>query len=119
VARVLICEPHADIRSLLAFVVGRLGHDATLSDGSCEQLRDVDAFVLEPGDADALALAAWAREHLPGLALVCTSIYPSWPEVEALHPDAYLVKPFPLLRLEDALADALARRTGAPAAVAT
>jgi CheY-like chemotaxis protein len=116
VARILICEPHADIRALLEFVVLRLGHEAAVADGSREQLLEADALVLEPGDGDALALASWAREHLPGLALVCTSIYPSWPDVEALRPDAYLVKPFPLLRLEHALAAALERRVASPAA---
>jgi CheY-like chemotaxis protein len=109
-ARVLICEPHADIRSLLAFVVRRLGHDPVVSDGGRDQLLGIDALLLEPGDERALALAAWARERVPARAHVRTSILPPWARVEALRPDAYLVKPFPLHRLEQALAAALARR---------
>lgn len=107
-ARILLCEPHSDIRSLLSFVVRRLGHEPVVPDGTRAQLHGVDAIVLEPGDAGALELASWAREHTPATAIVCTSIYPAWPGVEALRPDAYLVKPFPLFRLERALTDALA-----------
>lgn len=108
VARVLICEPHADVRSLLAFVVRRIGHEPVFFDGDREQARGVDAIVIEPGEAAALELASWARAHLPGVPVICTSIFPSWPQTAALHPDAYLVKPFPLYELEHALATALA-----------
>ena len=114
-ARILICEPHGDIRALLSFVVRRLGHEPVVSDGSRTQLFAVDAIVLEPGDEEARALAVWVREHTPNTAIVCTSIYPPWEEVEALCPDAYLVKPFPLFQLEDALLSALESRVGAPA----
>lgn len=107
VSRVLIHEPHADIRSLLTFVVERLGHEAVVADGTTKQLLGADAFLLEPGADEALALAAWARANIQRIAIVCASIYPPWPEVEALRPDAYLVKPFPLFRLEHALATAL------------
>jgi DNA-binding NtrC family response regulator len=108
VARILICEPHADIRTMLSFAVRRLGHEAVVSDGSREQLFGVDAVVLEPGCEEALELAAWTREHVPGIAIVCTSIYPPWGATEALRPDAYLLKPFALYQLEHALSEALA-----------
>jgi DNA-binding response OmpR family regulator len=114
-ARILICEPHPDIRSLLSFVVRRLGHEPVISDGSRTQLFGVDAVVLEPGHEEALGLATWVREHAPSTAIVCASIYPPWGDTEALHPDAYLVKPFPLFRLENALASALERRGAASA----
>jgi hypothetical protein len=109
-ARVLIGEPHADVRSLLTFAVRRLGHEPVVSDGSREQLADVEAFVFEPGSEPALDLATWAREHTREVALVCASIFPPWRATEALAPRAYLVKPFLLADLEQALADALAAR---------
>jgi CheY-like chemotaxis protein len=107
VARILICEPHVDVRTMLTFAVGRLGHEAIVSDGSHEQLFGIDAIVLEPADEDALALATWTREHVPGIAIICTSIFPPWRAAEALQPDTYLVKPFALYQLEHALAEAL------------
>jgi hypothetical protein len=107
-ARVLINEPHPDVQSLLGLVVRRLGHEPVLSDGTREQLLDVEAYVFEPGDEVALGLAVWARTHAPAVALVCTSIFPPSAETDALAPLAYLVKPFPLHRLESALRAALA-----------
>jgi hypothetical protein len=107
---VLIGEPHADVRSLLSFVVRRLGHEPVASDGSREQLLGVDAYVFEPGHPVAYVLAAWARDHAPAVRLVCASIYPPGHETDALAPDAYLVKPFPLDRLESVLATVLTGR---------
>ncbi len=114
-ARILICEPHPDIRSLLVFVVRRLGHEPVLADGSETQAADVDAIVLEPGSTEARRVAAWARLHAPEVALVCTSHFPRGPEADALAPDAYLVKPFPLVRLEAAIRAALRGRAVASA----
>ncbi|HSP71794.1 MAG TPA: hypothetical protein VLN26_05445 [Gaiellaceae bacterium] len=111
-ARVLICEPHPDIRSLLSFVVRRIGHEPVLFDGDREQARGVHAIVIEPGEDTALELGSWARANLPAVPILCTSIFPPWPATAALHPDAYLVKPFPLYELEHALTAALDRRRG-------
>jgi DNA-binding response OmpR family regulator len=110
VARILICEPHADIRTMLSFVVRRLGHEPLVSDGSHDQLFGVDAVVVEPGCAESLATAEWTREHAPDVAIVCTSIYPASHKSVTLKPDAYLVKPFPLYELENALSSALGQR---------
>jgi hypothetical protein len=113
VGRVLINEPHADVRALLTFVVRRLGHEAVLADGTLDQLVGADAYVFEPGHDAALALAAWARQHAPRVALVCASIFPPGHATAALEPDAYLVKPFPLEQLEHALVAALRERVAA------
>ena len=109
-ARVLINEPHVDVRALLTFVVRRLGHEPVLADGSLDQLLGADAYVFEPGHDAALALAAWARQHAPRVALLCASIFPPGHATDALEPDAYLVKPFPLEQLERALIEALGER---------
>lgn len=115
-ARVLICEPHADIEALLELVVRRLGHEpVTQTSGDADPLR-VQAAVIEPGDADGLALGRRLRAQ--GVPVLFTSIYPADPEVLALKPAAYLVKPFPLYALERALEAALAQPVRAAAAAA-
>jgi DNA-binding response OmpR family regulator len=104
VARILIVEPHADIRALLELVVRRLGHEPVLHpDGDAGT---VDAAVIEPGEAPGLQLAGRLRER--GVPLLFASIFPADHEVLALEPCAYLVKPFPLYSLEAALTLALA-----------
>jgi DNA-binding response OmpR family regulator len=105
VARILIVEPHADIRSLLELVVRRLGHEPVVHAGGLEP-PDVDAAVIEPGEGFGLVLARSLKEL--GVPLLFTSIFPADREMLELQPAAYLVKPFPLYALEAALAVALA-----------
>jgi len=100
-----VAEPHADVRSLLEVVVERLGHDAVVANGADPDGADVEAAVIEPGEAAGLELAR--RLHARAVPLVFTSIYPATPEVMALGPVAYLVKPFALYALERAVTDAL------------
>jgi len=111
VARVLIVEPHADVRALLEIVVTRLGHEAVVQSSS-ELDRAVDAAIIEPGEGFGLEVAQRLHDfHVP---LVFASIYPPSNETVVLAPVAYLVKPFALYALEHALEDALAET---PAAV--
>jgi DNA-binding response OmpR family regulator len=105
VARILIVEPHADIRSLLELVVRRLGHEPVVHKGGAEP-PDVEAAVIEPGEGHGLSLARSLKEA--GVPLLFTSIFPPDRDVLELEPSAYLVKPFPLYALEAALAVALA-----------
>lgn len=103
-ARILIVEPHGDIRSLLEIVVIRLGHEPVLHEGLGEVVANVDAAVIEPGEGNGLLLARRLREQ--GVPVIFTSIFPPSSETLALEPTAYLVKPFALYALEKALADA-------------
>jgi len=105
VAKILIVEPHADIRSLLELVIRRLGHEPVVHTGGLEP-PDVDAAVIEPGEGHGLPIARLLKEA--GVPLLFTSIFPADREVLELQPSAYLVKPFPLYALEAALAVALA-----------
>jgi DNA-binding NtrC family response regulator len=105
VARILIVEPHGDIRSLLEIVITRLGHEPVVHGGVDEELDSVDAAVIEPGEGVGLALAQRLRER--GLPVIFTSIFPPSPEALELEPMGYLVKPFALYALEDALTAAL------------
>jgi CheY-like chemotaxis protein len=111
VARILIVEPHSDIRSLLEHVVRRLGHEAVYPDGSGGPVPDVDAAVIEPGDFAGLRFARQVREL--GCPVVFTSIFPAEREALDLEPAAYFVKPFALQELEEALVAALAEPTAA------
>jgi len=105
VSRVLVVEPHRDIRSLLEIVIARLGHEAVVYDGAEERLSDVDAAVIDPGKRADLLLAQRLRARC--VPTILTSIFPPEREALDLGPIAYLVKPFPLYALEDALAAAL------------
>lgn len=105
-ARILICEPHDDTIALLELVVRRLGHQPLVYVAGDPEALDVDAAVIEPGDAACLQMAQ--RLRVRGIPLLFTSIYPPEADTLDLDPAAYLVKPFPLYALERALEEALA-----------
>ena len=115
-ARILICEPHDDIRALLELVVRRLGHEPEIYRGPAVAQLGVDVAVIEPGEPDGVRLAESLRaQNVP---VLFTSIYPATAELLELGPSAYLVKPFPLDALERALTEALAPAPTAAAATA-
>src|SRR3954452_22118851 len=107
VARILIVEPHADIRALLEHVVRRLGHEPVVAEWYRTDLPDVQAAVIEPGDPHGIPFARMLRER--GVAFVFASIFPAERESLELEPAAYFVKPFALNELESALETALER----------
>jgi hypothetical protein len=107
-ARILISEPHPDLRALLEAIVRRIGHEPI---GHGELTEDDDApavMILEPASAVDLAAAARLRRRLESLPIICTSIGPPDEATRDLQPVAYLLKPFHLGDLEDAIASALA-----------
>ena len=106
-ARILISEPHPDLRVLIEAVVRRTGNEPV---GQADLIDD-DApavMILEPSSADGLAAAARWRGQLGELPIICTSIYPPSDESCALGPVAHLIKPFRLRELEAAILTALA-----------
>ena len=113
-ARILIIEPHPEVRDLLVRAVGRLGHESIV-DADVSSPAAVDVVLLEPADPVALRVASAMRKAC-GTATVCVSIYPPSSEAAALEPVAYLLKPFTLRELEHALAAALATAEPATAA---
>jgi DNA-binding response OmpR family regulator len=118
--KVLVCEPHSEVRALLGHVVERLGHEAVYPTGRRGEVvvGDVDVLLLEPADRDARVAAESLRARREGLPIVCVSIDPEPERVAYLQPLAYLVKPFGLADLERALcaaAESVAARVSAPA----
>lgn len=108
-ARILVLEPYPEIRDLLSHVIAGLGYEPVLHSGAREAPPDVDVLLLEPGYPSGLDIARELRRRSPQLPIVCLSIYPPTPEVAALDPVAYIVKPFALTTLQRALEDAVAR----------
>ena|SRR5919109_3235066 len=104
VAKVLICEPHPEVRELLGRVVTRLGHEPLHDDA---ELSRVDAIVLEPAHAPSVERAAAFRAVDQATPVVCASIEVPHAGSRMLAPIAYLVKPFALPDLEHALCRAL------------
>jgi len=112
--RILIAEPHVDVRSLFEFVVERLGCEPiSLTRGDADDLPEIDAMIVEPAAPAALGLAQSVRARLPDLPIVCASIFPAEPGALELAPLAYLEKPFGLSELEYVLRLAIDRRAAA------
>jgi len=109
VGKVLICEPHPEVRELLQRIVVRLGHEPLLEDA---RLQMVDAILLEPAHAPSVERARAFRAVDGDTPIVCTSI--EFPDAGSrrLDPVAFLIKPFALPDLERALGEALAKSNG-------
>jgi DNA-binding response OmpR family regulator len=110
VMRILVIEPHAEVRALLGHVVERLGHEAVFPSGRHGEVLpdgDVDVLLLEPADSSARTMATRLRRRRQELPIVCASIYPDFEPLDGLRPFAYLVKPFALGELERALCAAV------------
>ena len=106
-ARILISEPHPDLRVLLEAIVRRTGHEP-VGHGELAVDEAPAVMILEPASAADLAAAAGLRRRLEHLPIICTSILPPSEQARALGPVAYLIKPFRLAELETAIASALA-----------
>jgi hypothetical protein len=92
------------------FPTGR--HNDALPDGA------VDVVLLEPADPTALGAAEKLRRRNGALPVVCASIHPGSERAGGLGPVAYLLKPFALSELEQALCLAV-ESAPAPAALAS
>ncbi len=106
-AQVLISEPHADVRRLFEHMVTRLGHDplaVTALNG--DVVASADVLLVEPAEPAGAALAQVAQHLRPSLPIICVSIAPPMLEL-GLIPTAYLLKPFSLGELREALSAAL------------
>jgi CheY-like chemotaxis protein len=105
-ARILIHEPHPDVRVLLEAIVRRAGHHP-VGHGELTSDDAPELMILEPASAESLAAANRLRSRLEDLPIICTSVLPPSSESQALGPVAYLLKPFRLFELEAAISAAL------------
>ncbi len=104
----LIIEPHEEIRPLYAAVVRGLGHEAAFFD---DTTAEPDVVLVEPAYPESFDAALRLRLAHPDLPIVCASIHePTEQTVRALQPSTYLLKPFSLAELTDALQLALSQR---------
>lgn len=108
-ACVLLSEPDPDVRRLLTAVLERAGHEAVAISGRPDaELPEGDILVAEPAYGEGHRQAWALRRRDPSLPIVLVSILPPESALLALAPSAYLVKPFPIARLEQVVAEALA-----------
>ena len=106
VTRVLIYEPHPEVRGFLVRLVEHLGYEPV----PCEEETappDGEILLLDTASEDALELARSLRRVNPLLPLVCAGNEMPCPDVLALEPVAFLVKPFTIAECELALGQAL------------
>ena len=92
--RVLIAEPNADVRELLALMVRRLGYDAVESG-------EVDVMLLEPACEVSRALLAEYGDEAPPV--ICLSIYPREDGLAPASSVAYLTTPSSVGAIANAL----------------
>jgi DNA-binding NtrC family response regulator len=114
-ARILISEPHDDVRRLLERMVTRLGHEPiAVRAPTPQQLTSADAFVLEPTAPIGAVLAQAAHLIDPSLPLICASVTAPPLELAELGISftATLVKPFTFEQLSAAIERALRARRG-------
>ncbi len=102
IPRVLILEPHDDVRMLLELSMERLGYEAVAPADA--DPGEVDAVVLEPSWTQGHALLSRLGDDIPPV--VCLSIYPRESGFAPPESVAYLTKPATLVELGDALRNA-------------
>ena len=108
-ARILVAEPYPEIRQLLEHIVAGLGFEPVVPNSAApETLEEIDVLLLEPGLPGGVELATKLREANPALPILIVSIYPPTPEVTALAPAAFLLKPFALAELQSRIQEAVA-----------
>jgi hypothetical protein len=109
-ARILISEPHDDVRRLLERMVIRIGHEPILARVPVsEQLQGIDLLVVEPAAPTGVALAQAARIVDPTLPLICASVEAPPADLAELGVvfAAALLKPFTVEQFSDAIEDVL------------
>lgn len=112
-ARILISEPHDDVRRLLERMLLRLGHEPiAVVVPAPELLTSADVLLVEPAAPVGAALAQAANIVNPSLPLICASVTSPPSELSKLGIDfaATLVKPFTSQQLRGAIDQALSSR---------
>jgi CheY-like chemotaxis protein len=100
-AHFLIIEPNEDIRRLYAAVIRGLGHDAAFIDDG--PMADPEVVLVEPADPESFAAALRLQRDNPALPIICASVHKPSQEIDVLEASTYLLKPFSLVELSNAL----------------
>jgi hypothetical protein len=110
-AKILIIESNEDLERLYAAVVRGLGHEpAFLTPATVATVTEtVDLVLVEPASAECLAAAVELHSSRPGIPIVCASLYERSADIDLLGPTSYLVKPFTLVQLTDAIEAGIGR----------
>ncbi len=106
-ARILIEEPHVDVRGLLCLIVAHLDHEALVANEHPPVAADIDLLLVEPASHRALDWTRLLRDARPELPVVAVGVFPRAGDWKALELSAYLVKPFTVVELESVLHEAL------------
>jgi DNA-binding NtrC family response regulator len=109
-ARILISEPHDDMRRLLERMVTHLGHEPiAVRVPAPQHLTSADVLVIEPAAPISAVLAQAIHIISPSLPLICVSVTVPPPELAELGVTfiASLVKPFTIEQLGAAIDEAL------------
>lgn len=107
VARVLVADPDPDVLALVERAVTSWGHEVVrYRPGEEPERPDVMLFEPQMGPG-VIRLAELLAAGDPPVPLVVVSIHPPELAVHRLRPAAYLLKPFSLVQLEEALLKAL------------
>jgi CheY-like chemotaxis protein len=113
-ARFLIIEPDVDVQQLYATVLRGLGHNPVFLNSGF--IAKADGVLVEPAHPASFEAALRLRHDAPCLPIVCASIHePAKDEAHLLRAIAYLLKPFKLVELTDALHLALSIMRPLPA----
>ncbi len=108
-SKILINEPHHDVRALLVQMATRLGYQPlAVHEVQGAMPSDASVLLFEPAETECLRHAQALRGERPDLRFVCVSIEPPEPSWLELDPAAYVMKPFSLASLRTALAAASA-----------
>lgn len=107
-ARVLVLEPDAEIRRLFCQMLTRLGHEPRVLAGAANGAEDCDAVLLEPAWRAGVERARRLAAGPGARPIVAASIHSAGTAAAGLPVVRHLVKPFTLVQLADAIAEALA-----------
>jgi len=115
IIRMLLVEELKDTGLVVVEADGADGAMAILGDGAAIGLVVTD--VRMPGSTDGLGLAAWMREHAPGVPIVITSGFSTPPDCQAINPAIIRVvskpyKPRDVVNLLAALLAPMAQLSG-------
>ena len=101
-ARILIGEPHPEVRQLFVHFVAALGHEPVVYEGSLPD-EAVDALILEPAMQGAYELIGSLREDDPELPVIAVSVYPPTELPIGMAWTSFHLKPIGLGVLREAL----------------